>query len=677
MSAARGRRWSAAGRRPRLGAQTGHTITVQPEIAGIGGPIAAAGSARLTIVGVYEAGDPAAGYWAGREYVTGGDVAAGREVLFITSETAAWLPYGDALETVDLVPHAATFTDPGRLRQIISSTAEGALVEEADSSSGIPALLDRVAASRRTLTTGVGVAVVPLVLLCWLVLYLAVTNSAFRRRSEAGLSGLRGVPGWTRWWLSVAEYLVPMLLGAPLGLLLGWLAVTALSGTTAAGWLLPPGADGDGHPAGAGLRRGGGGRCARGGRGRPVAGDRRTGGHAAAPGARPARRGAGRPGRTRRGDPGRRRHVPAEHRRRPGRRGGPAGPDAHRAGGRAARGAPGHGRRGRAGPAGPAPGRAAPEGWPRVLVARQPGQARLLGLFVVLFALLGFAVTAADVAARARAERVTAELGAARVLDVRPVPARQLLSAVRAADPTGRYAMAVARLPGDGPPVLAVDSTRLARVATWSGRYGMSATRAAGLLRPASPDPVRVSGTGVRLEVAVTGPQPAGIRLVVRLQPQGDGGAIERTVPIRPGVGTYRCPRRAAVPGCRLIGIAFQGADHPRYDVALTLREVRQTGPDAVVVGAAQLADPGALAARRRRRRQPAHGHAGRGRPAVGVRAAPSGRRRTSSRWAPRTRCRCWPRPATGPPWPSATTPRRPAGPASCGWWPAPGPPGL
>jgi hypothetical protein len=209
-------------------------------------------------------------------------------------------------------------------------------------------------------------------------------------------------------------------------------------------------------------------------------------------------------------------------------------------------------------------------------------------MFIVLFGLLGFAVTAADVAARARAARVAAELGADRVLDVQAVPARRLLAAVRAADPGGRYAMAVARLPGDGPPTLAVDSPRLG-VAAWSDP-SLPPARAAALLRPARPDPVRFAGTGIDLRMTVTGRQPAGIRLVVRLQPEGDVGPVEIPVDARPGRSAYRL-LTPCEGGCRLLGLQVAGADQRWYDVALTIGALHQTGPDAPVLDAADLAD--------------------------------------------------------------------------------------
>ena len=108
-------------------------------------------------------------------------------------------------------------------------------------------------------------------------------------------------------------------------------------------------------------------------------------------------------------------------------------------------------------------------------LARRPGVARLLTVLTVALAELVLATGAADVAAQARMQRASVTLGAPRVLSVSPVSTAQLLDAVRRADPQGRYAMAVTEIPkasDSDPPMLAVDSARLARVASWWPQYG-------------------------------------------------------------------------------------------------------------------------------------------------------------------------------------------------------------
>jgi hypothetical protein len=128
-------------------------------------------------------------------------------------------------------------------------------------------------------------------------------------------------------------------------------------------------------------------------------------------------------------------------------------------------------------------------------------------------------------------------------------------------------------------------------VAAWTDPR-LPADRAAALLRPAPPVPVRFVGAGVELRAAVAGKQPRGARVVVRIQPYGDPGPTEVPVDIRPGRVAYRIATPDCVPdGCRLLGLDVDGVDQRWYDVTLTLRGLRQTGPDADVVRAADRVD--------------------------------------------------------------------------------------
>src|SRR6185436_5585842 len=90
-------------------------------------------------------------------------------------------------------------------------------------------------------------------------------------------------------------------------------------------------------------------------------------------------------------------------------------------------------------------------------LARRAGAASVLGVVVVTVA-VGTATTLTwSSAASARAQRAALEVGAPRVLTVRAANPRQLLQAVRTADPDGRSAMAVVRTDTAAGPVLAVD----------------------------------------------------------------------------------------------------------------------------------------------------------------------------------------------------------------------------
>src|SRR4029077_10141217 len=103
---------------------------------------------------------------------------------------------------------------------------------------------------------------------------------------------------------------------------------------------------------------------------------------------------------------------------------------------------------------------------------------RLFTLLAVASGLLAFVAAGLSVAGQARDERAGVTVGAAQVLTVAHDSASQLIDATHAVDPAGTWAMAVARLDqtdGGAPPVLAVDSGRLAHVADWQPTFGVSA----------------------------------------------------------------------------------------------------------------------------------------------------------------------------------------------------------
>jgi putative ABC transport system permease protein len=545
----------------------------------------AKGRIPLTIVGTYEPRDAHDPYWAGRFFRTDAAPAEGDELLFVTRETVSIPPFTDTVVAVDLIAGRAAFDDPAALRAAVQDASAQAALSQYQVASDAPDLLDRIAADRNALADGVQLAAVPLVLLCWFVLHLAVTNSAFRRRHEFGLAGLRGVPRLTRWWVSTAEIAVPLLLGGGVGYLAGYLGGAALAGRVLPG---DPPVRMDTESARYTLIAVGGALAVG-----LFAQWRAT----AAPVATllrrvPVRRPASRPGAA---------EVVAValavvagyQVRAGGDRGGLAlltpvfvalavglvaarvvGLVADRAGRRALR----RGALGRA--------------LAYLYLARQPGQARLLGALVILFAVLGFAVTAVDVGAAARAARVRAEMGAPRVLAVRSVSNRELLSAVRTADPDGRYAMAVAQMSGKTP-LLAVDPTRLARVAIWPSGYGPTAAQVAQALQPEEPMQVRITGGEfeVRATVKVAPPKA---RLVARVAPPHGPQVLVDLGQLRPGTSVYRAAAPdCATGGCRLLGLDPNtlGAGSYAYDV--TLHELRQYGPDQVVLGPADLADAG------------------------------------------------------------------------------------
>jgi hypothetical protein len=222
-------------------------------------------------------------------------------------------------------------------------------------------------------------------------------------------------------------------------------------------------------------------------------------------------------------------------------------------------------------------------------MSRRPGSQRAFALFVVAVALLCFAATAADVSRRGREERAAVELGAVRVLRVADVTRGGLLAKVRAADPEGRFAMAVARVPSklpDEPAKLAVDSSRLAAVAAWPDS-GVPANEVAERLRPAAREPTVLRGTDP-LSADVTVRQVVDgfrLRLVVSVAPlSGEPGDRVDLGPVQAGRHTYSAPLPACRDGCRVASIEVVQPEGRGFGIDLVVHRLAQRG--APVAGA-------------------------------------------------------------------------------------------
>ena len=223
-----------------------------------------------------------------------------------------------------------------------------------------------------------------------------------------------------------------------------------------------------------------------------------------------------------------------------------------------------------------------------VRVSRQPGTDRVFALVVVAVALLALTLGTYAAGRAERVERADVELGAARVLTVSAASRTQLLHAVRQADPEGRYAMAVVVDSGGTPPVLAVDSSRLATVATWRPEYGPVTA----LTTAKAPELLPLI-TGNRLTVAVTSQRRTSTLLGVILQHEGTGEGVRLEFRgIRRGAQSVSAavPTCAVAPGCRLVGWELftpEGSDTG----AVTIRSLSQQNPPATVVDTAGLGD--------------------------------------------------------------------------------------
>ena len=149
-------------------------------------------------------------------------------------------------------------------------------------------------------------------------------------------------------------------------------------------------------------------------------------------------------------------------------------------------------------------------------VARRPGGTRTTIVLATAFALSTFAVTAWTVGRDNQHLVAAAEVGAPTVLTVGVPPGRNLGAIVDRADPEGRRAVAVDRYTSTssgtaGLTVLAVDPQRFARVAAWRPGYASEPiSELARQLAPPAPAAVVLRGSAVRVTVNVHGLSPAG-----------------------------------------------------------------------------------------------------------------------------------------------------------------------
>ncbi|NUR73556.1 MAG: hypothetical protein HOU81_22275 [Hamadaea sp.] len=467
----------SAGRKP--GAEIGFVAGT----ASAGGFRADGDPVGLTVVGVYAIGDLTGAYGAGRSFTgvpqPGEEPEANVPAVFTTLETAAATPFSTAFQTTDLIADGVDFTDDAGLRAVVAQ--EQTLGEEGgyNVDTTLPELLDRIAAQRTSLERSVQVAAVPLLLLTLVVLYLAVSSSTVRRRTESGLAGLRGVPGFTQWWLSAAETLLPAVAAAPFGLAVGWLGVRVL-----AAWTLSPGISPQltwtvvltviaaivtvAALAGVAVAQASRGPIAAQLRGTPARAHNVLIGLAevcavlAAAAAGYQITAEDRPGGLALLTPLLTAVAAGLVARRL------TGPVAERLGRWGLR-------RGRVNRAMAA-----------FVIARRPTHSRLLALLVVLFGTGGFAVAATTAGAWARTERAQLDVGAAEVWSLPTTTAGALRDAVRTADPSGRYAMAAAMLPDKRFRVLAVDAGRFCGIGYWGADSELPQEQACAMLHAES-----------------------------------------------------------------------------------------------------------------------------------------------------------------------------------------------
>ncbi|MFB9442842.1 hypothetical protein Dvina_15330 [Dactylosporangium vinaceum] len=498
--------------------------------------LAAGPPTPITVVGIVRARDGTEPYWGSGGALTDADGPA----YYVDRRTLATFSRGSELQTYDAYPQ------PGAI-SVEHLDALRAWVEDSGrrNNSGarlttdLGALLDRIDERRADVRATVPFAVAPVLVLAWAVIILAVAAATRARRFEHGIIALRGVSRPNRWWLATGETLLPMLLGAVAGFTAvgGWTtpgaplyAAVAVVGAVLAGLVV--GVRTVSGPVAALLRRV----------------DVRSGRWGARIAVFAAVAAAAATFQLRGGSGGVAGVAPALVLLAIALLTAVVAPLlAARLGASALR-------RGRL--TGALAG---------LSLARRPSAARLLAVLVVALSSLAFAAAAVTQADQRRADQAQQAMGASTVLSVGATTRHALLEAVHAADPDGRYAMAVVPIPGG----LAVDSPRLAV----AGNDGWAAP-----LRPVAPaDSATVTGTTLDLDITVTLLDRTDDAFAAVVAPlNGRPNATVEFGAVKAGRHTYS----AAMPcagGCRLIQLAFRLAPYAGPALELTLHNAPTT----------------------------------------------------------------------------------------------------
>ncbi|MFI7606392.1 FtsX-like permease family protein [Micromonospora sp. NPDC049366] len=554
----------------------------------------------LRVSGVYRPLDPSEPYWLGDELLRPpapgpaptAAVGSAEDAIFTAAasrladeDAVLQRPLADVFVTDELVGTGSAEEIEAAIAIATSSAAQVRF----GTGSGLPQLLDRVAAQRDQLESGVALGAGLLVLLCWLVLFVAVGSAADERRPEQGLLLLRGVQRRRLWALALGESAVPALVAIPLGALAGLAAAELLAARTLTG---------DTRLALGGAAFAYATIAAAGALAAVLLAQTRT---LSAPVVDLLRRVPARVRgwRTSLGDVAAvSAAVAAMTQLRAG--GSPSGlallapvVAALAVGVLLARFALLCSAA--VGAALLARGRIR-AGLALLQVGRQPRFRPLIALLTVAVAMLAFTAGVRERATAAYADRAVVDVGAPRVIGVDALSRGHLLAAVRAVDPEGRYAMAAVTTSGGEAKtsVLAVDSPRLATVAASHPAYGVAPAEMARPLRPAPPaesillrgsefavtvdadfDESAFAGHAPRLHLLVAG--PTGTRQV----------GVDR--PLASGRGDYRVPLPECVPQCRLVRFEVSAQVTPG-PLRIRLEQVR-SADGTVQLSGADLAD--------------------------------------------------------------------------------------
>jgi len=176
-------------------------------------------------------------------------------------------------------------------------------------------------------------------------------------------------------------------------------------------------------------------------------------------------------------------------------------------------------------------------------VVRRPTSLRQITVLAIATALACFAVTGWAAAGINRTTRADFVLGAAQVLVVQVPDSVNIENAVDRADPSGRYAMAVMLSAIPSQNLLAVQVSRLRKVAYWPANISStSLAQVVHWLTPHLKPTLYLTGTQVRATITMTGSPSPPPDLVFNVVDSGGGAGVADFGFLSPGTHTYTAP---------------------------------------------------------------------------------------------------------------------------------------
>ncbi|HEX6871312.1 MAG TPA: FtsX-like permease family protein [Micromonosporaceae bacterium] len=182
----------------------------------------------LTVAGLYTPSDASDPYWGRGGYFAAGAPDAESslpriDAVFVADEQDLTLPGSLPSVHLDyrLRTDAVRLDDVDQLRSDLSGFETDVNAGEMQLATGLRGVLDDIEAEASALGRTVPIIAVPLVLVCWFILFLLVAALTDERGGEVGLAKLRGFSVGQAARFGRAEAVVLVVLAAPLGMLAG------------------------------------------------------------------------------------------------------------------------------------------------------------------------------------------------------------------------------------------------------------------------------------------------------------------------------------------------------------------------------------------------------------------------------------------------------------------------